>query len=278
MVTLTAQTEKLTQLELDLTESTIREKEYTESLDNLTEELQNLEVEAAKWKKLANDKRVVGETDKAGTERAIATAREVDTYKKEIESLQGAVRFLRDDARRARNADVAVQDSWLFEPLNPTDPDEIHALDLAAEGRDMLAELMHLSTTSTVVDLCAPETNPRQGHRLTRDTPQYHYMRQREDYEALVSWRDSIVARSTVYEEKQKRRQQKKSKSSSSSKGLNTFSKMAKVNFSLPLVYTSQLKKLELEEYDEEGGAEFEVERVEDFEYMVGNDGVLVKP
>ena len=278
MQNVTKQSERIEDLEKLLSDSSLRERDNMESLDNLTEELQHLENEVIKWKKIANDKRAIaGEGgDKAGVERAVATAREVDNLKKEINALQGAVRYLREEAAHTRHADVAVSNSWLFEPLIPsakpggTHADDVRDADLAAEGRDLLLDLMHLTTTSTVFDLntatatstTTSTTTTRSGHRRTRRTPQFHYMRQRENYEALVSWRDSIVARTALHAESREKKVPRRPKG----KG---YPGTAKLKFELPLAYSWQLKGVKMPEQ------QIQIVRPDELDMLVGDDGAL---
>ena len=65
-----------------------------------------LEAELTEWKKAANEKRAVGEIDKIGAERAVATAKEVDSLKKEITALAGAVAFFREENAMIKSADL----------------------------------------------------------------------------------------------------------------------------------------------------------------------------
>ncbi|EPS39091.1 hypothetical protein H072_7101 [Dactylellina haptotyla CBS 200.50] len=266
------QAEKIEELEKSLGDAGTREKEFTESLDGLTEELQNLENEVAKWKKIASEARPVDESDKAGRDRAVATAREVAALKHEIDTLQGATRFLREDARKARDSDVTLSNAWLFEPLVPRNKglpeDRARDEDLTTEGRDLLTEFLSFTTSASVYDL---STMKRGGHRKTAETPQYHYVQQRERYESVVAWRDSLVNRGSIHQDRKEEKWPKKPKGKRQED-------MLSVRFSLPMAYLDQMKgvgkvKPIIANAD---GEPLEVERVADFEELVGEDGVLV--
>ncbi|EWC47620.1 hypothetical protein DRE_03240 [Drechslerella stenobrocha 248] len=269
--TLSKQAEKIEELERNLSDAATREKDFTDSLDNLTEELQNLENEVAKWKKVASEARPVDENDKAGRERAVATAREVAALKHEIETLQGATRFLRDDARKARDSDVTLPNAWLFEPLVPTNKDiaEDHARDedLTTEGRDLLTEFLSFTTSATVFDLSKVK---RGGHRKTAETPQYNYVRQRERYESVNAWRDSLVNRSSFHQERKEDKWPKRPKGKRQEDTV-------KVRFNLPMAYLGQLKGVrKAKAIADMDKVALDVERVGDFEELMGEDGVLI--
>ena len=208
------QTEKIEMLERHLLESSTRESKLEATVESLTTEINGLEKDVAKWKKLANDKRTAGDIDRSGQEKAVATAREVASLKGEIESLRGAVNFLREENSRIKQIDLATTNSWLFEPIrNPSTPvlvpgeitkgvkEKIWKGEMVREGKDLLSELVHLATESKIVDLKEIPEN-RNAWRPLSTTPSYVYWKQREQYEALAGWRDSIVDRTKKWEAK----------------------------------------------------------------------------
>ncbi|KAF3942511.1 hypothetical protein ABW19_dt0208013 [Dactylella cylindrospora] len=266
------QAEKIEELERNLTDAATREKDFSESLDNLTEELQNMENEVAKWKKVASEARPVDENDKAGRERAVATAREVAALKQEIESLRGATAFLREDARKARDSDVTLANAWLFEPLVPTNKgvaeDNARDEDLATEGRDLLSEFLNFTTNASVFDLSKVK---RGGHRKTAETPQYNFITQREKYESIMAWKESIVTRGNIHQDRKEEKWPKKPKG-------RRQDGMSAVRFNIPMAYLGQKHGLErfktaIADTEKEP---LEIERVGDFEELMGEDGVLV--
>ncbi|KAF3319343.1 hypothetical protein TWF173_003785 [Orbilia oligospora] len=266
------QAERIEELERNLTDCGTREKELVESLDGLTEELQNIETELVKWKKIASEARPVDENDKAGRERAVATAREVLALKKEVEISQGAARFHMEDARKARDSDVTLPNSWLYEPLVPTNKGlaEDHARDedLATEGRDLLTEFLNFTTSARVYDL---SNTKHGGHRRTVETPQYNYIKQRERYESVLAWRDSLVNRGNIHQDRKEEKWPKKPKG-------RRQEDMVKVRFTLPMAYLGQIKGAErfqaaIADTDQDP---LEVERVGDFDELMGEDGTLI--
>ncbi|KAF4626253.1 hypothetical protein G7Y89_g11906 [Cudoniella acicularis] len=200
----TKKNERITELEKRIEDAKRRETELTESIESQNKELTTLDADREKWKKIAEDAKALGIAapgSKAGQERAVATAREMDALKTEIASLQAAVRYLREDSRRARLADPQTLD-WLSAPLTKSKPKEEQRKDLVlAEGQDVLNELLNLTTTAKVYDLSTMPKN-RLAWRPAKSTPQYHVAKQREDYEAWSSWKESVVKKANILAER----------------------------------------------------------------------------
>ncbi|PNY26634.1 Dynactin [Tolypocladium capitatum] len=173
-----------------------------EDIEKQDRELKNLESERDKWRKIASDSRAFADGAdaagmKAGQERAVATAREMDELKKDISSLQSAVRYLREDNRRARTKEQQRYD-WLAEPLKkPTSVAEQRKMFVVAEGRDVLGELVKMATSATVFDFAALPKD-KLVWRRAKSTAQYHAAKQMEDYAAWTAWQDSVLRKSAV--------------------------------------------------------------------------------
>ncbi|KAL7624514.1 hypothetical protein AAE478_006079 [Parahypoxylon ruwenzoriense] len=165
-------------------------------------EAKTLEADRDKWKKIAGDSRAFGDAAdaagaKAGQERAVATAREMDALKNDIASLQAAVRYLREDNRRARVKEQARYD-WLAEPLKkPTPVAEQRKALVSAEGKDVLGELLKMATSAKVYDLNSLPKD-KMAWRPAKITPQYHAAKQAEDYAAWKSWQGSVIQKTRV--------------------------------------------------------------------------------
>jgi dynactin 1 len=191
----------INELEKSLEQSRIQEKDLAEAIDAQVREIQALESELDRWKKIANDKQILGaaaDGDQEGAERAVATAREMDALKWEIDNLQGAVRYLREDNRRLRITEGKITQSWLFEPLTQRKTQRKQQEQLvAAEGHDLLIELLNLASNAKVYDLSKLPKN-RLAWRPAKSTPSFHVSKQTEDYEAWVSWRDSVIKRGSL--------------------------------------------------------------------------------
>ncbi|KAF3766076.1 hypothetical protein M406DRAFT_97457 [Cryphonectria parasitica EP155] len=191
----TAKANLIADLELQIEQSKEGVAALQEDIEKQDRELKTLEADRDKWKKIAGDSRAINEAaagTKAGKEMAVATAREMETLKEEIAALQSAVRYLRQDNRRARLTEQGGYD-WLAEPLNkPTPVAEQRRQLVVAEGRDVLGELLKMATLAKVYDLGSLPRD-KLAWKSAKSTPQYHAARQMEELAAWQGWRDSVV-------------------------------------------------------------------------------------
>ncbi|KAI5308818.1 hypothetical protein KEM55_004782 [Ascosphaera atra] len=142
--------------------------------------------------------------------------RENEYLRSEVASLQSAVRYLREENRRANLMDPwAVQRSnhvrsWLNAPLVKTHPkqpqeDGVEPTVTPTEAQDVLAHLLRLTKEASVVDLkktVPADSSSRLAWRSFKTTPRYHTLKQRDEYEEWCSWKDDVARRER---EKQRR-------------------------------------------------------------------------
>ncbi|KAF3071134.1 hypothetical protein GL218_00202 [Daldinia childiae] len=199
-----AKASRMADLEAQLADAQKLVESLKKDIEQQDREAKTLEVDRDKWKKIAGDSRAFGDETgsngsraKAGQERAVATAREMDALKNDIASLQAAIRYLREDNRRARATEQARHD-WLAEPLQKPVPvvEQRRAL-VAAEGRDALGELLKLATSAKVYDLSTLPKD-KMAWRPAKATPQYHAAKQAEDYATWNSWQGSVIQKTRV--------------------------------------------------------------------------------
>lgn len=194
--------ERITALQTELEATGEQVASLKEDIEKQDRELKNLESERDKWKKIASDSRAYADGAdaagaKAGQERAVATAREMDTLKKDIESLESAVRYLREDNRRARLTEQPKFD-WLAEPLKkPASVAEQRKALVSSEGKDVLGDLVKMATSASVFDF-ASLPQDKLAWKPAKSTPQYHAAKQREDFEAWKSWQASVLKKADV--------------------------------------------------------------------------------
>lgn len=195
-----ANIEKIENLSAQLDSADQQVTSLKEDIEKQDRELKSLELERDKWKKVASDSRAFADGAdaagmKAGKERAVATAREMEALKKDIESLQSAVRYLREDNRRARLPEQQKH-HWLAEPLKkPASVVEQRKALLVAEGRDVLGELVKMAAASSVFDLASLPAD-RLSWRPAKTTPQFQAAKLNEDYAAWKSWNASVMRKS----------------------------------------------------------------------------------
>lgn len=197
-----AKTSRIVHLEAQIEQVGQQMVSLKDDIEKQDRELKALETDRDKWKKVASDSRLIvgagagGDASaKPGQERAVATAREMDSLKSEITSLQAAVRYLREDNRRARMTEQHGYD-WLAEPLTkrPSAAERKKAL-VVAESKDALGELVKMITSAKFYDL---STLPKDKltWRPAKSTPQYHAAKQMEDFTAWKGWQDSVLRKS----------------------------------------------------------------------------------
>ncbi|KAM0244206.1 hypothetical protein ACHAP5_006506 [Fusarium lateritium] len=197
-----ANIDRITQLQTELEASGQQIGSLKEDIEKQDRELKNLESERDKWKKIASDSRAFADGAdaagaKAGQERAVATAREMDALKKDIESLQSAVRYLREDNRRARTSEQHKYE-WLAEPLKKsTSVVEQRRNMIATEGKDVLGELVKMASSASLYDFSALPQD-KLAWKPARSTPQYHAAKQAEDYAAWGAWQESVLKKAHI--------------------------------------------------------------------------------
>ncbi|CAJ2510837.1 Uu.00g064620.m01.CDS01 [Anthostomella pinea] len=164
-------------------------------LEQQDREAKALEADRDKWKKIAGDSRAFGDAAdaagaKAGQDRAVATAREMDALNHEIKSLEEAVNFLRADNHRARITEQPNYD-WLSEPLiKPVPVQEQRKALVAAEARDCSRELLKIATDTEWPSFPTPE---ERGHWRPYSSTMKHYAeKKREEFEKWEAWDKSV--------------------------------------------------------------------------------------
>ena len=194
--------ERIGTLEADIASAAQEVISLKEEMEKQDRELKDLEGDRDKWKTIASESQIHADNlddsgANSGQERAVATAREMDTLKRDIESLQAAVRYLREDNRRARLTEQHNQD-WLAEPLmkQPTIVEQRKRL-VTTEGKDVLGELLKMTTSAAIFDYnILPED--KLAWKPARQTPQYHAAKLAEDYATWRDWQDSVVKKSRM--------------------------------------------------------------------------------
>ena len=190
----------INELEQKITTFQERERDLGEAISAQIKEIQALEEDREKWKKLAEQhSTLTTQRDAAnGNETRISLAADIaerDRLHEEIKDLQAAVRYLREDNRRARLTEPATQHSWLHQPLIPKETrDQQRKAVVEAECSDVLGQFIQLVKTQKMVDLTqTPEDKLK--WRPAKETPRYQVARQREEYEAWAEWAGDVVER-----------------------------------------------------------------------------------
>ncbi|GLB06635.1 hypothetical protein AtubIFM57258_001946 [Aspergillus tubingensis] len=204
-------------LEAELEKIRTRETELTSTVEKQRKDLEALEAERDEIKsRLDKVKRISGTTGATTTEGiavdagvSLATMRENEALRAEVESLQAAVRYLREENRRANMLDpFSVQRSadlysWLDVPLTSaptttTTPTTEKLHQTAHESREVFTHLLKLTKDSNICDLkstlTSNSTNTRTGWRPSKTKLRYQVLRQRENFSRWAEWRDEIIS------------------------------------------------------------------------------------
>jgi dynactin 1 len=198
-----AKASRINELEAQITLAKEQVAALEENITKQDRELKSLELDRDKWKQLASSSSSRAATGTSGgeagaranQERAVATAREMDALKADIEALQAAVRYLREDNRRARLTEQPSYD-WLAEPLTkkPSPAEQRRAM-VASEGRAVLGELVNLAAGARIFDLGALPQENRAAWKPAKSTPQYHVAKQVEEWVEWKGWGDAVARR-----------------------------------------------------------------------------------
>ncbi|KAJ5539431.1 hypothetical protein N7513_007763 [Penicillium frequentans] len=205
-------------LEAKIEESQNMSAELEKTVERQKKELQTAEAERDEYKnRLERMKRVSGTAGVTATagglvidnEASLAAMHENESLRAEVESLQSAVRYLREENRRANHMDpYSVQRStdmyaWLDAPLTRTTPtiEQEKIQRTALESRDVFTHLLKLTKDSHVPDLkstMVPQASEedvinRNAWRPSKSRLRYQVLRQRENFEHWSEWRDDIV-------------------------------------------------------------------------------------
>ncbi|KAJ5899262.1 hypothetical protein N7495_004006 [Penicillium taxi] len=208
------------ELEGKVEEAQSSNAKLTETVERQQVELQAAEVERDEFKtRLERMKRAsgtVGVTTTGGgividNEASLAALQENESLRTEVESLQSAVRFLREESRRAKLLDpYSVQRTtdmrvWLDGPLTPGAPtaEQEKVQRTALESRDVLTHLLKLTKETRVCDLkstmipsvdeSGDSSSNRTAWRPSKSRLRYQVLQHRENFEHWAEWRDDIV-------------------------------------------------------------------------------------
>ncbi|PWY89512.1 dynactin [Aspergillus sclerotioniger CBS 115572] len=200
-------------LEAEIEKIRARESELEGTVDKQRKDLEALEVERDDIKnRLEKVKRISGTTGATATEGVVvdvgvslATMRENEALRAEVESLQAAVRYLREENRRSNMLDPfsvqrsAEMYSWLDVPLTEahTTPQEEKIQHTASESREVFTHLLKLTKDSNICDLkstMTQENGNRVGWRPSKTKLRYQVLKQRENFERWAEWRDEIIS------------------------------------------------------------------------------------
>ncbi|KAI9804217.1 MAG: hypothetical protein M1825_001619 [Sarcosagium campestre] len=218
-------TERIAELEGSLGEAKSRERDLIEAIESQVRELQAMEMEREKLRKAVTERRAVGDTapiDRTtDLDRAPPSPAERVALKLEIQGLEAAIRYLRDDSKRVRMADaaspapktsaasaVAGGKPWLETPVGKANaaaaaqkqqarqPQQHEEAGLAqSEGGDMLTEMRKASSSAGTMDFQKQQQDTpsnRLAWRPTSKQPSSQLRRKEETWEGWNDWKTDL--------------------------------------------------------------------------------------
>ncbi|KAI5299232.1 GTP-binding protein of the rab/ypt [Ascosphaera pollenicola] len=211
----TKKAEMLKDVQVELEKMKTEREELVQITEKQSNDLNSLEQEREDYKlRLEKAKRVSTSTDilsgAALPVSEIASSelvRENDHLRSEIANLQAAIRYTREENRRANLLDpCAIQRinnvrSWLDAPLVKTPQGSVEEeLQQATvnECHDVFSHLLVLTAKTSLVDLkktVPGDQSSRLAWRPLKTTTKYQAAKQRDDYESWFAWKEDVARR-----------------------------------------------------------------------------------
>lgn len=203
---------KIAELERSLYEARDGEKRAKADLAKAKLEVER-EVERVReeMRRLAEERRKGGGSERGELDDGAMGAGARLTMRRQehkIGSLEGAVRFLKDENHRLRlppaDSPVSVRATldWLHEPLVRPKSDRRTRQDaLQNEGKEVLQAMLRLATRPEgfqAVDLTKMPEN-KLGWRAAKQTARWNVERRKEEWEGLRDWRRDVVRQGERY-------------------------------------------------------------------------------
>ena len=251
--------ERVRDLEGLLGNAQVQEREMAAKITRLQQELKDLEMERETWKRSAP----IEQSPAAGrvpsgnvVEPASETSlREIALLKTEIQALQSSIRYLRSSSH---SHTLSKAHSYLTTPLMPSLPTPTN---LQIEAKDVLKEMLGLTTRSdrNVVKLQRADQSERLKWKPVRETSNWKFRRQREEWEEWKEWRDEVVRKDADLRREEGRRIDGKKKQVGRS--------LAKVQLQLPNLNNGQ----------KGGNEEVKIIRPSEWEELERNLGIAAR-
>ena len=201
--------EKIREMEATLEAAKSKEKDLLGKLSHLQNELRSLEAEREQWKQTPQ---IAPPTSQPGQDTTATTSqsslRQIDILKLEIKALQSSIRFLRS---ASYNHTLSSAYEFVSAPLTPVKPPPPH---IQIEAKDVLKEMLNLvsQSESQIVRLQLRNKADRLRWRPARETSNWKFQNQKEEWEEWKEWRDGVARKSAMSKKEEERRKEARSK------------------------------------------------------------------
>jgi len=197
---------RISELETLLENSQAETISLESALDVSVQDLATAKAERDEFKRFADTHKASNQNGAGANDRSNANAGDLLSLRREIEGLQGAVRYLREDNWQARPFEKDWE--WLTEPLDKNAPDSnrVEREQAAKEADDVFSGLLDLVSRAKVVDLSTLPKENRLAWRPAKEKASWQVARHAEEWEKWVSKRDKALRRGTEITEKKRAR------------------------------------------------------------------------
>lgn len=191
---------QLAAVERTLEETERKAKERFQAMETQMREFKSIEMDRDRWKKIAEENALAGPGAAAKTQEGaeggvFVAGNEKEVMSREIEDLQAAVRFLREDNRRVRFGEDSRAMAWLREPLIEKKSEAQQRKEsVEKEGREALGELLGLVCSAGLVSLQDLPAD-KLAWRPAKMRPRARWFKQVEEFESWVGWVEDVARR-----------------------------------------------------------------------------------
>jgi len=183
------QNDRISLLEKQIAEAKARETQFEEAIENLNGDLRNAEMEVGKWRKAAKDGKVGVPAQNERNEGLSSPRVEETRLAEQVETLQSALRYLRQENTRIQLSGATTSHTWLNEPLFPTPKEgRVHAEGACAV---LLSDFRKFMASLQVVDAESVEIGGR-AWKSSKATAGYVLRQQQAAYQRLCARKDAI--------------------------------------------------------------------------------------
>ncbi|KAI9852442.1 MAG: hypothetical protein M1838_000762 [Thelocarpon superellum] len=194
-------THQLDELEASIRAGKGREKDLADAMETQVKELEALELERDRYKKLASERAGIGDGVGAGGSPAVtgvslASVRSMEALTAEIASLQSAVRYLRKETQLLRNKPSSTIEPLLDAPVLPQPTTRQQELRLSrAEQKTVMKELLKQVAPVQMARAFrdgVPDRRP--GWKPKSQTLAWQVLGQRDAADVWKRWCDDVLS------------------------------------------------------------------------------------
>jgi hypothetical protein len=188
------QSDRISALEKQISEAKARETQFEEAIENLNGDLRNAESEVGKWRKAAKEGKVGGIPTQNEKMENIAGGPRVEEVRlaEQVETLQGALQYLRQENSRIQFRGAMASDTWINDPLLPPSRNDTPQAIVEGKRMALLSDFRKFASTCQIVSVKGVEIGGR-GWKPTKTTAGFVVRKQQEAYRRLCVRKDNLM-------------------------------------------------------------------------------------